>query len=495
MRPRATWRAAFAVSILVGGRAMAQTPSPAVPPGRGADASREEPPRPAGSAPAPAQSPTAPAAVGAETKTAAPVAAAPSPVNPATPEELTGIDRPARRGDEAVRTVANAALWPFRLVVDLIFLATGAAGALLENEQIVPRARDFFFTRGGEIGVFPTVFLETGFRPNIGARIITSIDPYAATVRGGYGGPDENVFEARMRMSALKPFPGVVSLEGLHDRRTGLGFLGLGQVPQSDPRNQFQNGAAIGVYRERRERVIAGLGIRPLPDVEVLLSSSLTIRYADDPEVLSAPTLSQAFLPQSIPGAYRTTRIIYSELALRVDSRVNRNGVDTGLLVEGYQGLGHGIMESPTRFGRAGFRMAGFLPFIRRTTILSPRIVIDGLAPIDPAGVPFQELVNQPTFRGFDNRRDYVSVVASLDYRWYVSRFVAGRLFVDFAKVSPSVWEFSFADTRWVGGFGFDLHTSNSQVGRVAIAGGPEGFHLLFAFGVPAHFGDRQHRP
>jgi len=31
----------------------------------------------------------------------------------------------------------------------------------LENEQIVPRARDFFFTRGGELGIFPTVFVET----------------------------------------------------------------------------------------------------------------------------------------------------------------------------------------------------------------------------------------------------------------------------------------------------------------------------------------------
>ena len=425
---------------------------------------------------------------------ATPPTATPPAANPASPEEMSGVDRHARRGDEAVRTVANAALWPLRLVVDLVFLATGAAGALLENEQIVPRTRDFFFTRGGEIGVFPTVFLETGFRPNIGARLIASIDPYAATVRGGYGGPDENVFEARMRLAAPKPFPGVVSLEGLHDRRTGLGFLGVGQVPQTDPRNQFRNEPTIGVYRERRGRVIAGLGIRPLPDVEVLLSSSLTLRHADDPEAPGAPTLAQAFLPQSIPGAYDTTRIIYSELALRVDSRVNRGGVDTGLLVEGYQGLGHGIIDNPTRFGRAGFRMAGFIPFVRRTTILSPKIVVDGIAPIDPSGVPFQELVGQPTFRGFDNRRDYVSVVASLDYRWYVSRFVAARLFLDFAKVSPSIWALSFDATRWAGGFGFDLHTSTSQVGRVAIAGSPEGFHFLFAFGVPAHFGDRQHR-
>jgi hypothetical protein len=297
-----------------------------------------------------------------------------------------------------------------------------------------------------------------------------------------------------MRLSTSKPFPAVASVEGLHDRRTGLSFLGVGQVPQTDPRNHFRNGPAVGIYRERRERVQGGLGIRPLPDLEVLLSSSLTLRYADDPEDPDSPTLSQAFLPESTPGAYRMTRLLYTELALRVDSRKSRSGVDTGLLVEGYQGLGQGLLDDPTRFGRAGFRMAGFFPFVHRTTILSPKIVVDAIAPIDPVAVPFEELVGQPTFRGIDNRRDFVSAVASLDYRWYLSRFVAARLFVDFAKVSPSIWALNLDDVRWVGGFGFDLHTSTSEVGRVAIAAGPEGFHFLFALGVPAGFGDRQHR-
>jgi hypothetical protein len=408
---------------------------------------------------------------------------------------MSGIERPSRRGDEAPRAIGNAILWPFRLVVDLVFLATGAAGALLENDQIVPRARDFFFTRGGEIGVFPTVFLETGMRPNIGARLIVSVDPYAATVRAGYGGPDENVVETRMRLSASKPFPAVVSLEGLHDRRTGLGYLGIGQTPWSDPRNAFRNGPVPATYRERRERLIGGLGLRPFRDVEVLLSSSLTLRHADDPEDPEAPTFTQAFAPGSVDGPYRTTRMIYAEMALRIDTRATLNGVDPGVLVEGYQGLGVGVGDDPTRFGRAGFRLATFLPFIRRTTTLSPKLVVDGLTPIgNTAHVPFQELVGQPTFRGFDNRRDFVSVVASLDYRWYLSRFVSARLFGDLARVAPSIWDITFADWRWAAGFGFDLHTSTTQVGRVAIAGSSEGFHFLLAFGVPAGFGDRQHR-
>jgi hypothetical protein len=413
---------------------------------------------------------------------------------PTQPSEVSGVESPARRGSEPARAVANAMLWPFRLVVDLIFLTTGTAGGLLENEQIVPRARDFFFTRGGELGVFPTVFVETGTNPNIGARLIASIEPYAATVRAGYGGPDENVVEARMRLALSIGMPTVFSLEGLHDRRTGLGFLGLGQTPETDPRNQFLLGPAAGLYRERRERIIAGFGLRPLPDLELLLSSSLTQRYVDDPQDTDlVPTLSQTFAPASIPGIFHSTRVVYSELALRYDNRITRSGVDTGVSLQGYAGFAEQL-DDTNRFKRAGFEAAAFLPFIQPTTILSPKITLDGLLPDPGSVIPFTEMPGQPTFRGFANRFDYVSAVASLDYRWYLSKFVAARLFADVARVAPSLRELTVDHLRWAAGFGFDLHTATSELGRIAVAGSPEGFHFLFTLGVPARFGDRQHR-
>ena len=418
-------------------------------------------------------------------------AAADSPVDPA---ELSGVEQPAHYGSEPARAVANAIMWPLRLMVDLVFLTTGTAGTLLQNEQIVPRTRDFFFTSGGELGLFPTLFVETGTTANIGARMIASVEPYAATLRAGYGGDGENVVEGRMRLSLALGVPAVMSLEGLHDRRSGLGFLGLGQTPESDPRNQFRNGPAAGSFRERRERVVAGFGLRPFPDLELLLSSSLTQRYVDDQvDIDLMPTINQAFLPSSIPGAFKTTRILYSELALRADTRVSRNGVATGFLLEGYGGLARGSMGDASRFARTGFQMAGFLPFIRKSTVLSPKISVDALV---PAGgeIPFTEFTGQPTFRGFDTRRDYVSAVASLDYRWYLGRFLDARLFTDLATVAPSVSEVRFDHLRWAAGFGFDLHTSTSELGRIAVAGSPEGFHLLFTLGVPAGFGDRQHR-
>src|SRR5258707_7045057 len=146
------------------------------------------------------------------------------------------------------------------------------------------------------------------------------------------------------------------------------------------------------------------------------------------------------------------------------------------------------------RFKRTGVVGAACLPFVHSTTILSPKIVIDGLLSDKETPVPFTELPAQPTFRGFANRRDYVSAVGSLDYRWYLMRFVAARLFVDVARVAPSLSDLSLDNLRWAAGFGFDLHTSTSELGRIAVAGSTEGIHFLLTLGVPAGFGDRQHR-
>ena len=60
--------------------------------------------------------------------------------------------------------------------------------------------------------------------------------------------------------------------------------------------------------------------------------------------------------------------------------------------------------------------------------------------------------------------------------------------------MAPSLRELTLDELRWAAGFGFDLHTSTSELGRIAVAGSGEGFHFLFTLGVPARFGDRQHR-
>jgi hypothetical protein len=424
--------------------------------------------------------------------------AATAPTEPAQarvkPDEVSGVEREERPAGAASRYAWNALLWVPRSTIDLVFLTTGVAGGLLENEQIVPRTRDLFFSSSGKFGIFPTFFMETGISANVGARMIARADHVATTLRGGYGGPDSNVVEGRAHVLMTVPVPTVLTITGFHDRRTDRGFLGVGQTPETDPRNHFLSDNRVGIYRERRERAILSLGVRPVTDLEIFVSGSFTQRRVDNPPDAGAVALTNVFAPESIVGAYQTTQIVYAEGAVRYDSRANRAGEAGGVHFEVYAGREHRLAGDHIDFSRYGARAGAFIPFIRPTTILSPMIGLDTMTSAGDAVVPFTELVGQPMFRGFNTRRDYVSLVGNLDYRWYVSRFIAGRLFVDAAHVYPTLKEFRLDHLRWAAGFGIDLHSSTTQIGRVAFALSPDGFNFLFTFGVPAGFGDRQHR-
>lgn len=410
------------------------------------------------------------------------------------PSDVSGIVRPGREPSEGYRAIAHGALFLPRSLVELVLFTTGETAGIIENEQVVPRAREIFSAKEGKIAFFPTFFLETGMNPNIGARVIADFGVIATSLRAGYGGRDTNVAEARLRLALGSKPPAVLSFEALHDERTDMGFLGVGQQPFDDPRNVYLGEKRPGIFREKRDRLIVGFGLRPQRNTELFASTSLTQRRVDDAEGVGESALSRVFAEDSIPGAFGKTRMAYSELALRYDSRESRQAMATGELFEVYGGLGQEIWGGDSQLARTGLRAAGFFSVYRTTNILSPRVVFDVLTHTSGAPVPFRELTSQPAFRGADNRRDDVALTASLDYRWQIVRYVAARIFVDGATVGPSVLSLDWEHIRPAWGFGIDLHSSDAELGRIAFAMSPEGASFLFTFGAAAGFGDRQHR-
>ncbi|MBI5531280.1 MAG: hypothetical protein HY898_01095 [Deltaproteobacteria bacterium] len=409
-------------------------------------------------------------------------------------DNVSGVVRPEKVKGDALRSAGGVALYLPREFANLLFVTSGAAAGIVENEQVVPRVRDLLFSRDGRIGFFPTLFMETGSSFNVGGRMIASGNNEATSLRAGYGGEDANVVESRMRFARSTPVPMVLSFEGLHDRRTGLGYLGIGQEPTTDPRNRFITPLTQVSYRERRERVIGSLGMRPAPDFEVFLSSSYSQRLSEDLPPGDGPRFDDVFAPGSVPGALRTTKLVYTELALRLDTRDVRAAPVPGMVLEGYAGTSRGVQQEHGRFVRMGARISQSISIYRRTNVLIPKVVIEGTASPSGEPVPFNELTRQPDFRGFNTRRDYTSMVLSLDYRWKLASFIAARLFADAATVAPSTKELSFKGMRYVGGFGFDLYSDNAELARIGLAISEEGALFMFSFGVSPRFGDRQHR-
>ena len=219
-----------------------------------------------------------------------------------------------------------------------------------------------------------------------------------------------------------------------------------------------------------------------------------TARLDEDSPGSDQKALSRVFQVGSVPGAYNTTHTVYTETAARFDSRASRGPLAPGFLTEIYGGRGAGVANETARFVRVGARAAAFLPLMRRSTILLPSLVLDGVAQIGQTPVPFTELTDQPDFRGPNTRKDRVSAVASLDYRWAFLPFLAARIFADLATVAPRLEELTVDHVRFAGGGGLEAFSPNEELARFAVSGGVEGIRVLLSIGVSSGFGDRQHR-
>lgn len=409
-------------------------------------------------------------------------------------DAITGVERPASEPGDTPRNVGSALLFLPREALDFVFWSTSAAVGVIENEQVVPRVQQYVSGAGGRIAVLPTAFIETGRPLNFGVRMITDTGFAATSIRAGFGGFDSVVIEPRVAFHLRSPLRSIVSAELLYQRDTDIDYLGVGQDPATDPRNLFLPGRAgvEALYFERRVRAILGYAARLTDDIEIALSTSFNRRQVldvDDPDTLGA-----VFEPDSVPGAFEETWILYTELAARVDTRPTRGRPSSGFRYEMYAGSAREAQGDPIAFVRAGGRLAAFVPVARPTNILSSQVALDALKPLSLLEVPFTELPRQPDFRGIDNRRDLVSLVGNIDYRWLLAESLGARLFWDTALVAPEVLELDPTGTRWATGFGLDVHSESHQIGDLAFSVSPEGFRFLLSIGVSSGYGDRQHR-
>ncbi|MEZ4294528.1 MAG: hypothetical protein R3B70_06100 [Polyangiaceae bacterium] len=417
------------------------------------------------------------------------------------PSVVTGIVQPERQISDTMREVGNALLAPPRESLGVLFMLTRTMSVIAEQQQIVPKINQFTREKRGEITIFPTMFFDPGRRPSLGAIMITGGPGGSSTsLRVGSGGPNEALLETRIALARRSPIPFSAVAEALYDMRTSLQYYGIGQEPESDPRNRFRPMTRYrdARYRHQRVRAILSGGVRPTENTEIFVSSSYTTHIIDDSPDDGGRAMSFVFAPGSVPGGppamgeASRNHIIYSEVAARLDTRVDRGAPREGAFVEGYIGYAAGVGGPDVQFARFGFRGALFLSVFRKTNIIAPKLVVDDLRSLTREPVPFYELTRESDFRGFHTRRDQLSTTASLDYRWGFAPQISGRLFVDVNTMGPELAK--LGAPRWAAGFGMDIYASLQDIGSWAFSFSPEGVGFFLSFGVPNSFGDRQHR-
>jgi len=432
----------------------------------------------------------------------------PSPEPDLPPQQVvTGIERPGTLEGDLGREIGNVFTWVPRNVIDYTFRGTAAAARFVANENLVPRYRQWVGAPlAGNFFVFPTLFADTGSTFSVGARMITDSPRVTTSQRFAIGGLRDLTTESRVLFKGSEQLPFAMSLEAFYEIQSSKDFYGVGVHPELDDRNAFVSPSTNqhATYQEKHARGIVSLGSRLGANFELFLSSSVyrrQIASSGNPQ----RTLNAVFEPGSVPGANvpgdpaagKNTWITYAEIAARFDSREFRGRPAPGVLLEGYLGSGWSLSGEPVNYARHGWRAAGFIPIYRRTNILSPRIVFDRLVPLGGLPVPFYEIPSQPDFRGFDTRRDNLSMVASLDYTWQVVSFMSMRAFFDGATVAPALKEISLDQLkymRFAGGLGFDFYNTTAILGRIAMSMSGDGPRLFVSLGNPEGFGDRQHR-
>lgn len=411
---------------------------------------------------------------------------------------VTGIEDEGRRPDETAEEVGNAIMWLPRNIIDYTFRGATIAATVIADEQLVPRYQQLVGApKDGSFWIFPTLFVDTSSAFSVGARAIFDSPHIATSQRFGFGGPRDVETESRVVIKGGRVLPYAISLEAFYEIASEIEYHGVGLTPDRDARNQYRAGRSIGLYSEQHLRGIGSMGLRLAPELEFFLSGSMARRQVEDTEDVGGQALSRVFEPGSVPGVTKDTWIGYAEMAARFDSRRYRGRPSSGALIEGYTGGAHSVLGQTVAFMRFGWRAAGFIPIYRQTNIFSPRLVVDRLLPLGGLPVPFNELPQQPDFRGFDTRRDLVSIVLSLDYTWELVDFMGARLFFDVATVSNGVADFGLDQikhARYAGGLGFDFYTDTTLIAQFAVSGSADGPRVLLSIGAPEGFGDRQHR-
>lgn len=412
------------------------------------------------------------------------------------PPDSSGLEHPAHDGSDTARDVAEVFLFVPRHITKFLFWSGSVAVGVLEKQPVVPRVQRFISSPGGRFAVLPTAFVDTNSTFSVGARMIADFDQVATGLRVGFGGVHSFEIEPRIAIQLDTPIRSVLGLEGLYRVDNDRIHLGVGQSPEKDARNHFRpgEGGMRARYFEERARWIASYGIRLGDDFEMALSESFTRRTVEDPRGDIAHPLSRVFEPGTVVGAFESRWMSYGEAAFRVDTRRTRGRPSGGALVETYAGAGHHVTGTRTALVRMGGRAAAFIPLYRKTNILSPRVVFDGVSPVGSLPLAFSELAGAPDFRGYDERRDNLSLVGSIDYRWLVREHFAASLFFDAQIVAPRIGAFDFGALRWVTGFAFDLHNDDATLGKLGFAAGNGGARLTFTIGVSTGYGDRQHR-
>jgi len=202
------------------------------------------------------------------------------------------------------------------------------------------------------------------------------------------------------------------------------------------------------------------------------------------------PSVENLFTPFEMPGIGADPEYLHAFVTAGIDSRFSpgysRSGTQLQATLHDYRQQNDG----PWSFRRVDGIARQLIPILHGNWVLDLSVRASTTDADDGEAVPFflmPDLGGAGELRGFSNYRfrDRHSIIATVEYRWYVQEYVDMALFYDAGKVVPRKGDLDFTGLKSDFGVGLRFHTPGATVLRFEVARSTEGLRLIFGFGAP----------
>lgn len=378
-----------------------------------------------------------------------------------------------REPDRPWLWIPRVALFPLYLVSEYVVrrpLALAVTNA--ERAQVGRLLLDFFtFGRDRQAGVFPTAFLDFGFRPSVGLfAYVNELGDDDTQLRAQVSWGGRRWLSMRGLARYFIASNQQVSLRGSYWRRPDWVFYGLGGSAPEQAEGRFLQREVLGELGYEIEGWRSSSFESYLTLREVNFDAA--IGCCDDPSVAQRIAEGAYAMP---PGMTEGFFILQQQLSFALDSRpvrqpedLQRNSDFTALPGSGVRWVIHGEHAAMVKAARPlpdqarersswvrlGSQLAGFVDLTGQQRVLGAGLWAEVVEPLRGGVIPFTQLValgGERPLHGFLERRllDRSAVVARVFYTWPVWVFLDGSLVYEVGNVFEERWSnFSFGQLR-----------------------------------------------
>lgn len=348
-----------------------------------------------------------------------------------------------------------------------------------EEHQVPAKVQDFFtFGRERNVLIVPTVLLDFGLRPSVGAYLRWDdalFDDNAIRMHAGFWGPDWLSLTVADRVQPDgESF--AVQLRGELTRRPDHVFYGIGGDTQDEQKSRYASDLA-DVRLTFSDEVLDYGGV----EVWAGLTAE---RFRNDTCCSGAPIEERVARGEldALPPGYEDGYLVWRHGArLQLDSRRSDATDGDGLRLEGEAEVVVDL-EAPAarQWVRYGGALTGFMDVSGRNNVIALSVGAS-FADAVRGEVPFTDLVSisgDGPMSGFVDTRllGASAIAARLEYRWPVYAFLDGTAHLAAGNVFD----------RHLSGFELDRLRLSFGLGLAAVSGEARDhvFSLLVAFGT-----------